>query len=130
MLKSILKKIIPTWIISWYHKILAYLAMIIYLNPSSKLIIIGVTGTNGKSTVVNLIGEILNKAGHKTGWTSTTNFSIGDKSWLNDKKMTMLGRFQTRSGSFPPSTGVCTPPTDNEYFFLSVFETMIMFVER
>ena len=97
MLKSILKKIIHTWIISWYHKILAYLAMIIYLNPSSKLIIIGVTGTNGKSTVVNLIGEILNKAGHKTGWTSTTNFSIGDKSWLNDKKMTMLGRFQTQS---------------------------------
>ncbi len=97
MFKNILKKLIPPLIISWYHKILAYLAMIIYLDPSAKLIVIGVTGTNGKSTVVNLIGEILNYAEQKTGWTSTTNFSIGKNSWLNDKKMTMLGRFQTQS---------------------------------
>ena len=95
-MKSFIKKLVPACLISWYHKALAFLAMIIYGCPSNKLIVIGVTGTNGKSTVINLIGEILEDAGFKVGWTATTNFKIAGKEWLNDKKMTMLGRTQTQ----------------------------------
>ncbi len=95
-MKSLLKKIIPSFFIGWYHQVLAILAMLVYGNPSNKLIVIGVTGTNGKSTVVNLIGKILEEADFKVGWTSTANFKIADKEWLNDQKMTMLGRFKTQ----------------------------------
>ncbi|MFH1225757.1 MAG: UDP-N-acetylmuramoyl-L-alanyl-D-glutamate--2,6-diaminopimelate ligase [bacterium] len=92
-MKTFLKKFIPAPILSWYHKALPLLANIIYGHPSEKLIVIGVTGTNGKSTTVNLIAAILEEAGYKVGLTSTVNFKIDKKEWLNDKKMTMLGRF-------------------------------------
>lgn len=94
MIKFLVKKIIPPFVLSWYHRALAIFAMYLYGRPSERLIVIGVTGTNGKSTVVNLIAKILEEAGNKVGLTSTVNFKIAGKTWLNDKKMTMLGRFQ------------------------------------
>ncbi|MCX6785839.1 MAG: UDP-N-acetylmuramoyl-L-alanyl-D-glutamate--2,6-diaminopimelate ligase [Candidatus Komeilibacteria bacterium] len=93
-MKTLLKKLLPPSVIDRYHKILALFAASLYDNPSNKLIVIGVTGTNGKSTVVNLIGKILEEAGNKVGWASTANFRIAGLEWLNDKKMTMPGRFQ------------------------------------
>src|SRR5256885_8203408 len=46
---------------------LARLAAAFYENPSSKLKVIGVTGTNGKTTVSFMVKAILEKAGVKTG---------------------------------------------------------------
>ena len=93
MIKRLLKKILPSQIFQWYHLLLIKLAVLIYRFPSEKLIVICVTGTNGKSTTVNLIAKTLEASGEKVGLTSTANFKIGNRTWLNKKKMTMLGRF-------------------------------------
>ena len=73
---------------------MALLAAFVYGNPSEKLIVVGVTGTNGKSTTVALIAKTLEAGGAKVGATSTVSFKVADKEWMNNKKMTMLGRFQ------------------------------------
>ena len=96
MLKKIIKKVVPKKLLLTYHFLLAKLASLFYGNPSNKLIIIGVTGTNGKTTTVNFISQYLECLGQKTGLASTVNFKVDKKEWLNDKKMTMLGRFQTQ----------------------------------
>lgn len=76
-----------------YHFLIALCAAIVYHFPSRRMIVIGVTGTAGKTSTVYLIAKTLSAAGYKTGFTSTAIFSDGDKEWLNDKKMTMPGRF-------------------------------------
>ena len=91
-----LRKISPRFLKQSYHWLLARLAALVYFYPSNKLIVIGVTGTNGKSTTVNLIAQMLENLGEKVALSSTVNFKLADIEWVNDKKMTMLGRFATQ----------------------------------
>lgn len=92
-----IKKIIPKRIFIFfqphYHKILNIFANYLYGRPSEKLIVVGITGTNGKSTTTHLIAKILENGGEKVGEMSTIFLSDSGKKKLNDKKMTMLGRF-------------------------------------
>ena len=92
-MKALLKKIIPKALVLNFHKLEAILANYFYAFPSRKIIVIGVTGTNGKSTTCNLIAKILEESGAKIGLMTTVNFKIADKEWLNDTHMTMQGRF-------------------------------------
>lgn len=95
-----IKKIIPTKLFRYlqpvYHFLLSWLSAVVFGRPSEKLIVIGITGTTGKTTSVYLTAKILEEAGFKVGYTSTTLFGNGEKEWLNDKKMTMVGRFFTQ----------------------------------
>lgn len=95
-MKELIKKFIPKFVLNYYHYSLAILAKLIYNNPSKNLIIIGVTGTAGKSSTCYFISQILNLNGIKTGMSTTTLFNDGQNEWLNNKKMTMLGRLQTQ----------------------------------
>ncbi len=58
---------------------LAEIAHTLYGNPAQGLKIIGVTGTNGKTTVTYLIRDILKEAGHSTGIIGTTGIFTGEK---------------------------------------------------
>lgn len=91
-----LKKIIPDThpVRLFYHKIKGFIAALIYLFPADNLIVVGITGTNGKTTVTNLVTNILNQAGYKVGMTSTINFQIGEEKWSNIAKQTTLNPFK------------------------------------
>src|SRR3989344_547760 len=54
-----------------YWKVKSWLAKYYYGNPSYKLKIVGVTGTNGKTTTVTLLYKIATGLGHKAGLIST-----------------------------------------------------------
>ena len=96
MWKTLIRRCVPESVIRVYHYILARVAAVVYHNPSQKLIVIGVTGTNGKSSTAQFIGSLLEQMGQLVGWTTTVGFKIGENEWMNNKKMTMLGRFQTQ----------------------------------
>jgi UDP-N-acetylmuramoyl-L-alanyl-D-glutamate--2,6-diaminopimelate ligase len=93
-MKESIKKFIPEPVLSLYHFILAFLGAVIYRFPSRKIKVIGVTGTNGKTTVVNLTTKILEEANYKVASLSSIRFKIGEREWPNILKMTMPGRFQ------------------------------------
>ncbi|HOT59583.1 MAG TPA: UDP-N-acetylmuramoyl-L-alanyl-D-glutamate--2,6-diaminopimelate ligase [Spirochaetia bacterium] len=57
-------------------------------HPSRTLITIGVTGTEGKSTVTALIAELLNLAGYKAGFISTVAYKIGTETLPNPEHQT------------------------------------------
>lgn len=77
---------------SYFHFLIAWFAYRYYGRPARKLIVIGVTGTKGKSTTCRFIASVLEEGGYKVGLLSTVEFQIGEKRWLNNRKMTMLGR--------------------------------------
>ncbi|PIU10804.1 hypothetical protein COT27_01220 [Candidatus Kuenenbacteria bacterium CG08_land_8_20_14_0_20_37_23] len=106
-MKHLIKKITPKFLLSWYHYCMAISAKWFYGNPSKKMIVIGVTGTAGKSSTCYFIAQLLENAGVKAGMTTTTLFKIANKEWVNDKKMTMLGRWQTQKLLKKMTTAKC-----------------------
>lgn len=76
-----------------YHRIISAIAVIWYRFPSRKIKIIGVTGTKGKSSTVEILNAILEQAGYKTAISNTIRFKIGDETQENLYKMSMPGRF-------------------------------------
>lgn len=71
-MKEIVRKFLPQWVINYFwHLPMAVLANVVYGFPTKKLKVIGVTGTDGKTTTVHMIYEILKAAGKKVSMIST-----------------------------------------------------------
>ena len=83
----------PIFLLDFYHYLLAFISAVVFWFPSRKLVVIGVTGTSGKSTTVDFITRILEEAGNKVVSNSSVRFKVGDKEWPNNLKMGMPGRF-------------------------------------
>lgn len=60
---------------------LSFMAANYYDNPSEKLYLIGITGTNGKTTLASLSYELFQKAGYPVGLLSTVAIKIGKKTF-------------------------------------------------
>ena len=92
-MKDLIKKITPNFILNFYHFLLAFFGAILYQFPSRKLKVIGVTGTNGKTTTTEMISQILEEGGYKVALMNSIRFKIGQKEEINTLRMTMPGRF-------------------------------------
>ncbi|MFA5248302.1 MAG: UDP-N-acetylmuramyl-tripeptide synthetase [Patescibacteria group bacterium] len=94
---SFIKKFIPKKLFKAvapvYHYLLSWSSALFYGFPAEKMVVIGITGTIGKTTTAYLLLRTLKACGYKVGLTSTAIFDDGEKEWLNDKRMTMVGRF-------------------------------------
>lgn len=85
-----LKGLVPQSLKNQYHLAQAVIACAFFGFPGKKLRVIGVTGTNGKTTTTQMIARILEKAGKKVAMASTINFQIRDRKWTNVTKYTTL----------------------------------------
>jgi UDP-N-acetylmuramoyl-L-alanyl-D-glutamate--2,6-diaminopimelate ligase len=63
------------------HKVVGEIASCFYGYPSEKLKLIGVTGTNGKTTTVTLLHQLFRNLGHKAGMIGTVVNKINDESF-------------------------------------------------
>ncbi|MGO4913162.1 UDP-N-acetylmuramoyl-L-alanyl-D-glutamate--2,6-diaminopimelate ligase [Leeuwenhoekiella sp. W20_SRS_FM14] len=62
-------------------KALAIIASNYYNNPSENLKLVGITGTNGKTTIATLLYQLFTKAGFKTGLLSTVRVMVADQEY-------------------------------------------------
>lgn len=103
-MKKVIKKLIAydklynliktSFIYSAWKKANGKLANMMYGNPSRDFFVIGITGTNGKTTTANIVHKILNDNLAPTVLISTANIKIWNKEIHNDTKMTSLDIFK------------------------------------
>jgi len=87
---------VPYVLVPDSRQALAYLAAAFHGYPARKLRVIGVTGTDGKTTTVELIRSILAAAGCKTGMISTVEALIGDEHYATGLHVTTPDALQVQ----------------------------------
>lgn len=92
-IKRFFRKFFNQKTVNYYHLLTAVLANVIYGFPGRKLKVIGITGTNGKTTTAHLVTAVLEAAGKKVGMTTTIDFQIAGEKWENNMKMTTVNPF-------------------------------------
>lgn len=70
----------PVWLVKDTQKVMAYAADHFYDHPTNDVRVIGITGTNGKTTTSHLVESILNEEQTKTGLIGTMYAKIGNES--------------------------------------------------
>ena len=105
---NILRKVTPKFLLSWYHFVWALAGALVFRFPARGMVVIGVTGTNGKSTTVDMISRIFKEAGLNSASMSSVRFQLKDTEWRNTMKMTMPGRFVIQQFLRQAKTKGCT----------------------
>lgn len=78
------------------NRALAFIASNYYGNPSANLKLVGITGTNGKTTIASLLFQLFKKAGYKVGLLSTVKNVVDDveyKSMLTTSDSITINKF-------------------------------------
>jgi UDP-N-acetylmuramoyl-L-alanyl-D-glutamate--2,6-diaminopimelate ligase len=95
-LKEFIRSLLPRSayraLLAPYHASWSFVSALRYGFPANKLVVIGVTGTKGKSSVSEMITAVLEEAGHTVAVSSTIHFKIGKDVRPNLYKMTLPGR--------------------------------------
>jgi UDP-N-acetylmuramoyl-L-alanyl-D-glutamate--2,6-diaminopimelate ligase len=77
---------VPVVVVPDVRAALADLAAEFFDHPTDTLKVVGVTGTDGKTTTVHLVSDVLEAAGERTGFATTVDFKLTDHEWQNDTR--------------------------------------------
>lgn len=92
-MKTLIRKLTPEPILLAYHKVLGWLAAAKYGFPAREMIVIGITGTKGKTSTANYMWSVMHAAGYKAGLISSANFRMDTIEEPNPHHMTMPSPF-------------------------------------
>jgi len=79
---------VPVAVVPDSRAALADLAAELYDHPTRRLRLVGVTGTDGKTTTIHLVSDVLEAAGERTGFATTVDFKVLDHVWANESRQT------------------------------------------
>jgi UDP-N-acetylmuramoyl-L-alanyl-D-glutamate--2,6-diaminopimelate ligase len=88
---------IPYWQVPDSRLAWAWVAAAWHSFPARRMVMIGVTGTDGKTTTAHLIHHILNQSGHAAGMITTLAARIGDRDWETGFHVTTPDAMQVQS---------------------------------
>jgi UDP-N-acetylmuramoyl-L-alanyl-D-glutamate--2,6-diaminopimelate ligase len=77
---------LPVAVVPDARAALADLAAEFFDHPTDRLRVAAVTGTDGKTTTVHLVSDVLEAAGLHTGYATTVDFKLADNEWQNDTR--------------------------------------------
>ena len=77
---------VPVAVVPDARTALADLAAEFFDHPTRRLRLAAVTGTDGKTTTVHLISDVLEAAGARTGFSTTVDFKVADHEWENETR--------------------------------------------
>lgn len=80
----------------FWHWLKGFIAAVKYGFPGRRMVVIGITGTNGKTTVTHMTEHILRSAGKKVAMMSTVEFRINGKIIPNKSKKTTMSPFKVQ----------------------------------
>ncbi|MBI3671543.1 UDP-N-acetylmuramyl-tripeptide synthetase [Candidatus Azambacteria bacterium] len=106
-MKSLIKKIIPKNVFQAYHFLWAFFSALFFGFPSKSMIVVGVTGTKGKSTTTYMLAKVLEEAGLAVAVSSSLIFKIKEKEWINPYHMTMVGRYRMQKFLYEAKKAGC-----------------------
>lgn len=76
----------PVAIVTDSRAALADLAAELFDHPTRRLKLVGVTGTDGKTTTVHLVSDVLEAGGERTGYATTVDFKLAGHEWQNQTR--------------------------------------------
>ncbi|TMC69686.1 MAG: UDP-N-acetylmuramoyl-L-alanyl-D-glutamate--2,6-diaminopimelate ligase [Chloroflexi bacterium] len=77
---------VPVAVVPDARVALADLAAEFFDHPTRKLKLAAVTGTDGKTTTVHLVSDVVEASGAKTGFATTVDFKVADHEWKNETR--------------------------------------------
>ncbi len=77
---------VPVAVVPDARAVLADIAAEFFDHPTRKLKLAAVTGTDGKTTTVHLVSDVLEASGAKTGFATTVDFKVADHEWKNETR--------------------------------------------
>ncbi len=87
---------VPVAVVADSRAALADLAAEAFEHPTRKLKLVAVTGTDGKTTTVHLVSDVLEAGGERTGFATTVDFKVADHVSPNDTRQSTQEAVETQ----------------------------------
>lgn len=107
-MKRLLSKLFSQRIKNLAHVAEAYLSALRFGFPSRGMTVVGITGTDGKTTAANLLARILEADGKRVALASTISFRIAGREVVNASKYTTLGGYRLQKFLWDAKHAGCT----------------------